>query len=1018
LDTDLFLQNLRDLSLEEGKAYIQEHIDELADHAVIGKLLENEALHLLYSPFISLKIAELLIFYGEYVEDILSHALGLKAKGDALMMIGHHQAAIDALDAAGEEFLHLEDERNWARSRISWIYCSAWLGRVEEALRQAEQARNMFLKLGEPYWTCIIDHNRALIYEGIGRYQEALNLYERMRAIYPTLTDQNETSIQRSIALAEANQAIDLVRLGAFKRASQLFRQAQDRFTSLDEKDLTISVEIDLADLDLIQGYYGSALRRYYKARDSLQQSNDDNPYYLAELKLSIAKCLVKLDRSQEAALLASEAVESYRAAGSLLNEGNALRDYANTLFASNRAKEALIALDEAWMLLSLGGFEPHAFATKLQQAELLLEMGSTQAAYDQANIVREYFQSNGLAARSVHAILVMANALIENVQQAGMILKKDQQIRCLQEAKTLSKQAVLQAHQYHLQEEVYKSHYLLGRIFALENNLPKAMKHFGAAIAQIERILDDLVYDMSPSFLHTTWAVYEDMIDLCLQSSQAERAFVYLEQARSMALRQYLNKSRISEREEQEGRDSPSLLQSYNLAALRTKYELREEQEKHRSYNVLMADIDYSVSTTVNREVIEQELKRSEKKISDLFERLNLYETFRPLKSRKNKYMRRNTKQVDIDQLRQFLTPDHLLLAYYLHKGKLVIFAITAEGVVTHENLNGLAQLESLLPLFHAHLDPRGWSDFHNPPKQAVLRMLNKLYNLLIEPVAVLFPSSHGRITIVPYGPLHQLPLHALYDGSNYLVERFQINYVPTSNILIHLEAHEGEQLTQHAMTEISAKPPLIFGYSEKGHLKRVHEEAKAVASLLNGRYYLEDEATIAKLIELAPGTPIIHLATHGQSRLDAPNFSYVRLADGQLNAIDAFSLDLKACELVTLSGCETGLALSGGGDEQLGLGRAFLAAGASSLVMSLWSVEDNATNELMKLFYHNLLKGESKVQALSAAQCQLLHDTSSNYTHPYFWAAFRLVGDVTPLKIKEAKEWSLEFIIESLKK
>ena len=73
MDADLFLQNLRDLSLEEGKVYIQEHIDELADHAAVGNLLEDEALHLLYSPFVSLKIAELLIFYGEYIQHTIDY---------------------------------------------------------------------------------------------------------------------------------------------------------------------------------------------------------------------------------------------------------------------------------------------------------------------------------------------------------------------------------------------------------------------------------------------------------------------------------------------------------------------------------------------------------------------------------------------------------------------------------------------------------------------------------------------------------------------------------------------------------------------------------------------------------------------------------------------------------------------------------------------------------------------------------------------------------------------------------
>src|SRR5258708_33917764 len=175
-------------------------------------------------------------------------------------------------------------------------------------------------------------------------------------------------------------------------------------------------------------------------------------------------------------------------------------------------------------------------------------------------------------------------------------------------------------------------------------------------------------------------------------------------------------------------------------------------------------------------------------------------------------------------------------------------------------------------------------------------------------------------------------------------------------------------------------SRMPLVLGYSSNGSIRRAIEEAKALAALLEGRCYLEDEATIARLVNEAPGSPIIHLATHGRSRLDAPNFSSILLADGQFNAIDAFGLNLQGCELVTLSGCETGLALSGGGDEKLGLGRAFLAAGASSLGMSLWPVGDNATNELVQHFYQNLLEGVSQVQALCAPQCKLLRRTSSS--------------------------------------
>src|ERR1700687_823091 len=146
MDNALFVQHLRDSSLEEGRAYIQEHIAELADHEATGDLLADEALKQLYDPFLSLKLAEQLIFFGEITQNVYSHALGLKAKGDALVQISHYQPALESLDAAGEKFLSLGDEGNWARSRISWMIASAWLGRVGEAIQHAARAREVFLR--------------------------------------------------------------------------------------------------------------------------------------------------------------------------------------------------------------------------------------------------------------------------------------------------------------------------------------------------------------------------------------------------------------------------------------------------------------------------------------------------------------------------------------------------------------------------------------------------------------------------------------------------------------------------------------------------------------------------------------------------------------------------------------------------------------------------------------------------------------------------------------------------------
>ncbi len=1003
MDREQFLQYLRDHSLEDGYAFIREHIDELSDHAATGNWLEDEALHLLYTPFISLKIAELLVFFGDYVSHTSSHALGLKAKGDALMMIGHYQAALDAADAAGTEFRALGDERNWARSRICWVYSATLLGRIEEALEQAQQARNIFFQLNEPFWVCTIDHNTALIYQYMGRYQDAINLYEQMLAIYSTVTGEDKTFIERSIALARMNQAYYLALLGNFQKAYQLQLLVQPAFLALGETELAIASELNVADYDYAQGYYGSALRRYYQAHDSILQHHIENPVLLIDTKRSTARCLLKLNRAQEASKLAAEVVAMERQAGESLYTVLVLNELATTLSSSGRLEEAMTILDEALAICNQRGFDHQATIIKLDQAELLLKMQDVATAYTYAQTCKDLFVAQGLVSNAARATLVMVEATLQNLQDAIMQHDKVRQSRLQQEIVSLCQEIIEAARQYNLQEEVYRSYYLSGRMWLILNNPEKAGRYFKAAIAQIERILDDLVYDLSPSFMHTEWAVYADMIALCLSQGKHETALDYLEQARSIALRQYLNKShtpQVRDGKEEETQRS-STIQPNSALLLRLEQDLKDWQEKYRHYNVLLTEIDTAVSPSVNRAVIQAEMERCETQISETFERLHLSQSMPSLAPTKRKRTLRHVQPFDVARLQQHLAPDQLLLAYFLHQDKLVIFAVTPTDLIMHEIADGAQQLERLLPLLRAHLDPRGWPDPHRPSLEVVRRLLSRLYTILVKPVATLLPPPSGLLTIVPYGPLHALPFHALFDGQHHLIENFQVHYFPTSSLLLHLVDARNNQHQRNTGTQEERKRPLVFGYSESGYLQRVKDEAQTIASLLDGICYLEDDATIARLTEYAPGSPIIHLATHGQSRPDAPNFSYVRLADGQLNAIDAFSLDLNKCELVTLSGCETGLALIGGGDELFGLGRAFLAAGATSLVMSLWTVEDNATNELMKLFYSSLLrKGESKVQALRAAQCQLMQYPDATFAHPYFWSAFRLVGDPTPLK------------------
>jgi CHAT domain-containing protein len=187
-------------------------------------------------------------------------------------------------------------------------------------------------------------------------------------------------------------------------------------------------------------------------------------------------------------------------------------------------------------------------------------------------------------------------------------------------------------------------------------------------------------------------------------------------------------------------------------------------------------------------------------------------------------------------------------------------------------------------------------------------------------------------------------------------------------------------------------------MGYSSGGSLAYCLDEARAISELLTKnpvigqcQLYLEEEAQHQRFEAEAGERQLIHLATHAQFRQDDPLFSALLLAGGELTAQDLFNSELKA-SLVTFSACETGLGALSGGDELLGLSRACLYAGASSLLLSLWRVEDQSVAELMKTFYSQLLAGKRKGTALRQAQLTLLQ--TETYRHPFFWAPFILIG------------------------
>jgi CHAT domain-containing protein len=171
---------------------------------------------------------------------------------------------------------------------------------------------------------------------------------------------------------------------------------------------------------------------------------------------------------------------------------------------------------------------------------------------------------------------------------------------------------------------------------------------------------------------------------------------------------------------------------------------------------------------------------------------------------------------------------------------------------------------------------------------------------------------------------------------------------------------------------------------------LPRVHDEVASLAPLFPEAIAMFDEqATLDALRRHAPRADVLHLACHGQFRPDNPLFSALRLGDGWLTVRDAYDLDL-TCGLATLSACETGVSAVAPGDELIGLARGFFSAGAPSVLVSLWNVDDDSTARLMGLFYCRLRAGDRPAAALRYAQRELLR----KQPYPFFWSPFVLLG------------------------
>lgn len=335
------------------------------------------------------------------------------------------------------------------------------------------------------------------------------------------------------------------------------------------------------------------------------------------------------------------------------------------------------------------------------------------------------------------------------------------------------------------------------------------------------------------------------------------------------------------------------------------------------------------------------------------------------------------------VRRIDQALRPDTVVLYPVVLPGRLVLLMTFASGIEIREVKLDERRLNDELLVFRERLEKRATREYLQPAQQ--------LYQWLIEPIE---PNlrSHAitTIVVVPDGALRTIPLAALHDGKQFLIERFAFATTP------------GIQLTDPRPIDRSRLTVLSSGITESragfSGLPFVNAELNRVEKRFGGTR-MQDAAFVTRALENRleqKNFSIVHIASHGKFE-PLSGDSFVLAYDGRLS-LDQLDRFLSVnryrdapVELLTLSACDTAV-----GNDRAALGLAGIAvkAGVRSALASLWAINDPATVELVDSFYAALQDPAlSKAQALQRAQRGMLDDI--RYRHPGYWSPYLMIGN-----------------------
>lgn len=917
----------------------------------------------------NLEEAQQVLDHAAQVPDVIETpiAMGLVWRGRAhvLQVHGHYNESLNATKQAVAIYQQYssEEEKGFdiAIARTLEVYTLGEVGRFEEAIELAHQIRSHFLQRDFTRGLAFLAGNLALIYTLAWQPEQALQEYERVYDFFL------QTNDKRQAMRALHDMGVAANRLDQLDRARTYYMQALPAFREAGDVVRVIKSYYNLAELSLREGQYEEALAHIAQARQD-DLANVESGGYIDRFEAGVRQVLGQNDEARhllERALSAFDKMK-YRvevgrtlvALGQLLAKEPTTTSEALTYF--ERAEQSFEALAES----------APAFAafSKLEQGQLYLKMGRISQAVACAEAAYAVFNEMNSPLRCAEAHILLGDCCSEKQPER---------------AKRFYQRA-LQAVGSQTPTLAYRGWHGLGRLAMAEGKYDDAEHAYKQAVTLLDTVRRALSqHRQQAGFLEDKQALIEELVTVLHQQPKSEtRILKWVERFKAGVLAELLMGMSVKNADD----DAFQALLA-ERERLRAKLDHWESQLRGK---IDLSEIDLGETFAQQRgSAIRSQEDHNAKRRTQLHRDLDALDE-KLARLNRAAYEWHKGAAIEPNAIHELLDEETILLSYYTAEGG-QLYALTATHTAGDLQVHALeTPLEEIASRWNrvAPLMMR--------PESRLKRLQKRLADLwqrLIAPIAERLRTKK-RLLILPYRDLFDIPFAGLYDARNkrYLIQEWTIQIAPSATVLAKVERETTEAVT--IIMPLGTNRPLLVGYPGEPYLQGVEPEIERLSRLLPQADVLFGEAvTLPNIMKRLPNRPLIHIAGHIVYDQTAPLESGIPLAKARwLRASDLYlRYGYLNSSTVVLSGCESAGGRAKGGD-MLGLTSAFLYAGATGIVASLWSVDDKATAKLMSSLYEKITQKIESAQALRHAQLTLLHDHAT--AHPYYWAAFVLNG------------------------